>query len=113
MLENKDKIKTSEKILVIAECLDLSQNSTEFLERFDEFIDLKYSEKYDAETKEEEMQSYLSKDDLSKIHAHRWALMALSRPIDTLVISLSDLEDETSRYILDLANQNKDFVEIL
>ena len=36
MLENKDKIKTSEKILVIAECLDLSQNSTEFLERFDE-----------------------------------------------------------------------------
>ena len=39
--------------------------------------------------------------------------MALSRPIDTLVISLSDLEDETSRYILDLANQNKDFVEIL
>ena len=87
--------------------------TSEIKEKFDEFIGLKYTEKYDAETKEEEMQSYLSKDDLSKIHAHRWALMALSRPIDTLVISLSDLEDETSRYILDLANQNKDFVEIL
>ena len=36
MLENTGTIKTPEKILVIAECLDLSQNSTEFLERFDE-----------------------------------------------------------------------------
>ena len=36
MSQNTNTIKTSEKILVIAECLDLSQNSTEFLERFDE-----------------------------------------------------------------------------
>ena len=54
------------------------------LERFDEFIGLKYRNIMALKQKEEEMQSYVSKDDLSKIHAHRWALMALSRPIDTL-----------------------------
>lgn len=36
MSHHNNKLNTSAKILTMAECLDLSQNSTEFLEKFDE-----------------------------------------------------------------------------
>ncbi|PTQ61093.1 AAA domain-containing protein [Sphingomonas aurantiaca] len=42
----------------------------------------------------------------------RWLMIALTRPIDTLVISLADLESEPARVFLDVAGRHPDFVEI-
>ena len=40
-------------------------------------------------------------------------MIALTRPIDTLVISLKDLNSDFSKNLLDIASKNKDFIEIV
>ena len=48
---------------------------------------------------------------LSEDDAKKRLLISLTRPIDTLVISIKDKNSEFSRMLIDICEKNKDFVE--
>jgi len=52
-------------------------------------------------------------DRRARLAAWRWAMISLTRPIDTLVITLRDLGSEPARLLLDVASSHRDFVQVL
>lgn len=48
----------------------------------------------------------------ARLAAWRWAMISLTRPIDTLVVSLRDPEAEASRLLLGVAARHGDFVQV-
>lgn len=49
----------------------------------------------------------------ARLASWRWAMISLTRPIDTLVITLRDPQSEPSRLLLEVASKHGDFVQVL
>ena len=54
----------------------------------------------------------ISKNDYAERRAWEWILIAITRPIDTLIISLYDLESSIAKVLLELAKENSDIIEV-
>ena len=77
--------------------------------RFDDLI----SNKYDTiKIDEGETLAIGSNDAKLKKKVYEWALMPLTRPIDTLVIMLKDPNSEVGKVLLNLAKRYSDFVTV-
>lgn len=57
--------------------------------------------------------SFEDLDEVARSYAWQRSLIPLTRPIDTLIISLSDVSSEYSLALLQAARNNPDFVEIM
>ena len=79
--------------------------------RFDEIITEKYKE-FEKEAGKTESLALDSKDSIIKKKVYEWALMPLTRPIDTLVIMLKDPDSEVGKVLLKLAKKNEAFVTV-
>lgn len=75
---------------------------------FDELIDYKMNTYHDNEE-----QSLLleSMEDRMKRYVYLWSLIPLTRPMDTLVITLNDPDSEVGKILKTIADSHKDFVE--
>lgn len=85
---------------------------TVVLEGLDEFIETKRSEKQRAGLTDREREALLDLDAVANQFAWRHALIALTRPIDTLVITLTDTGSAAARELLRLAEDFPDSVEL-
>jgi hypothetical protein len=81
------------------------------LDGFDEFWDYKYAESINARGNAVR-RSQQSPPDAARLHAWRWAMIALTRPIDTLVITLNEGASTTAKLLLHLAKTHPDFIEV-
>jgi hypothetical protein len=81
------------------------------LDGFDEFWDYKYAEALNARGSAEG-RSQLSPRDGARLHAWRWGMIALTRPMDTLVITLNQVSSTAAELLLRLAEAHPDFVEV-
>ena len=77
------------------------------LDGFDLFWERKYAEAF----RQSRDTPHLSKEEQAKQIAWRWAMIPLTRPIDTLVITLRDESSEASKVVLLAAKECMDFVE--
>lgn len=84
---------------------------TVVLEDLDQFWTERFELKQSEGLAPSEAEALHSLDDLAAKQAWRWAFIALTRPIDTLVITLSDLENPLSRVLLKVARDFPDIVE--
>jgi len=84
---------------------------TVVLENLDQF----WSERLELKKSEglapSEIEGLHSLDDLAAKQAWRWTFIALTRPIDTLVITISDLDNPLSKALLKVARDFPDIVE--
>lgn len=81
------------------------------LERLDAFWEERRKDKLDRGLTEAEKSAMQSLDDLASREAWRWVFIALTRPIDTLVITLGDLRNPLSREIVRVAEALPDIVD--
>lgn len=81
------------------------------LDELDAFWEERRQKKIEEGLSEDEALGMQSLADLAVREAWRWVFIALTRPIDTLVISLSDLTSPLSRVILDMAKAMPDVIE--
>lgn len=79
------------------------------LDGFDEFWSAKFQE---ARVTVEGVGAGSSPEQRAAAQAWRWVMIALTRPIDTLVLTLRDPDSPASRTLLRIAEQFPDFVEI-
>lgn len=79
--------------------------------RFDEIIAEKYKE-FEKEVGKTDSLALDGKDSKIKKKVYEWALMPLTRPIDTLVIMLKNPNSEVGKVLLKLAEKNKHFVTV-
>jgi hypothetical protein len=84
---------------------------TTVLDGFDEAIDQRRF--WELQRLGEDAEGAADAQRKSRMAAWRWAMISLTRPIDTLVITLRDLESEPSRLLLGVASSNRDFVQVL
>ena len=82
---------------------------TTFLDNFDEFWSQKYNH---AMLDGGPAQKLIDDKQWAQAHAWRWAMIPLTRSIDTVLIRLSDLDNPASRLILNVGRDLSDFVEI-
>lgn len=54
-----------------------------------------------------------SEEDQEKKYLLNWALIPLTRAIDTLVITLNNTESDVSKLLLDIADNNQDYVQVI
>lgn len=86
---------------------------TVVLEYADEYWEESFqNRKNDAVANNEEF-SFEDINDIASTFAWQTIMIALTRPIDTLVISLKNHDSVFSKAILDIANKNREFIEIL
>ena len=52
-------------------------------------------------------------EEIANTYAWRWGLIALSRPIDTLILQLDDVDSKYSKQIMAIANGFTDFVDFI
>ena len=81
------------------------------LESLDAFWEERKKDKLDRGLTEVERNAMQSLDDLASREAWRWVFIALTRPIDTLVITLGDLSSPLSREITRVAEALPDIVD--
>ena len=100
------------RIVQYASCRGL-EGWTVVLEGLDEFIEAKRAEKRRAGLTNREREALLDLETVASQIAWRHALIALTRPIDTLVITLTDPLSTAARELLSLAETFPDAVEVL
>jgi len=83
------------------------------LDGLDKFWSLKYNEHCREFDALEDTQTMQTRDRYARSRAWEWILMALTRPINTVVIALHDLTSDTSKLLLDLAKVHPDLIEII
>lgn len=81
------------------------------LDAFDEFLEGKRAEKIKQGLSAEEEGLY-DLEEVAQREAWRWATIALTRPIDTVVIQLKDPGNQFSKILLGMAKEHEDFVEL-
>jgi hypothetical protein len=86
---------------------------TVVLEYLDEFWDLKKAARDEIGLSEEEELAVLELRDVSRQNAYKRVIMAMSRAIDTLVITVRDFDSDFSKLLLDIARKNTDYVEVI
>src|SRR5262249_29584236 len=82
---------------------------TTILDGFDEFWSVKRETALDM-IKQNEGFVGRSNEMAAEARAWQWAMIPLTRPIDTLVITLRDFSHPASRLVLAVAEAHKDFV---
>lgn len=82
------------------------------LDGFDDFWHAKFHERCSQGLSESEKKSFRELDDLAQEAAWRWAMIAITRPIDTLVITLRDPASVPSQALLAVARAMPDIVEV-
>jgi len=82
------------------------------LDGLDQFWTSKLSEAFAEYEQIEASQKMISKNDYAERRAWEWILIAITRPIDTLIISLYDLESSIAKVLLELAKENSDIIEV-
>ncbi len=83
---------------------------TTVLEGFDEFWDYKHQQAL-ARHGGRDVPGHVSPDEAARFEAWRWAMIALTRPVDTLVISFTDPASPLSIALGKAAARHADFVE--
>lgn len=86
---------------------------TVVLEGLDEYIEMKRSMKVQAGLTASEKEGYVDLQIVANQQAWRHALIALTRPIDTLVITLHDPSSRAAYELLELADDFPDTVELI
>lgn len=81
------------------------------LERLDAFWEERRKEKRERGITDAERDSMQSLEDLASREAWRWVFIALTRPLDTLVITLGDLSSPLSQEIIRVAESLPDIVD--
>lgn len=81
------------------------------LERLDAFWEERRNDKLERGLSDAERDSMQSLEDLASREAWRWVFIALTRPLDTLVITLGDLSSPLSREIVRVAEALPDIVD--
>jgi len=111
-LRNEYPTKIEEhRLLQYDSCRGLEAWTTVCLD-FDVFVDYKRLEatRYVAQAKLGEQLALRSDDETSRLLAQRWAMIPLTRAIDTLVITLRDAKSDTGKRLRSLHEQMPDFV---
>lgn len=98
------------RIVQYASCRGL-EGWTVVLDRFDRFLEHIASWKRSSDAGGTE--GFVDLETASDREAWRWGMIALTRPIDTLVIQLQDAESKYARQVLDIASTMEDFAEIV
>ncbi len=80
---------------------------------FDEFIKYKIESFDNIDSKIEQQGLFESQDAKKRRHGHLWGLIALTRSIDTLIITLEDNSAVFSQELLRLADEMSDYVQII
>jgi hypothetical protein len=83
------------------------------LDGLDQFWSLKYAESYRAYDQLEPSQKMIDRDVYAKSRAWEWIMIALTRPIDTLVISLQDLSTYPAEALLRLSRLRPDMIDVI
>lgn len=83
------------------------------LDGLDEFWERKFDERLRATDGADAGFQGLSAEHQARQVAWRWVMMTLTRPIDTLVITVRNPDTELARVLLSAARELKDFVEII
>lgn len=110
--KNYPKNKSTFRVLQYQSCRGL-EGWTVVLNSLDTFMNLKYQERIDLGLTESNEPAFESLEELANTYAWRWGLIALSRPIDTLILQLDDSDSKYSKQIIAIANSFPDFVDFI
>jgi hypothetical protein len=83
------------------------------LDGFDEFLEFIAARKRGLGLDQEETDGLMDLETASYREAWRWGMIALTRPIDTLVIQLRDPSNRFAQEVLGIAKKFEDFAEII
>lgn len=86
---------------------------TVVLDRLDEVWTYYRDQRFSQGLSDSEVESFLDLDNVARAYAWQRSLIALCRPIDTLVITLADKNTECSRVIRKVAKQKDGFVTFI
>ena len=110
--KNYPKNKSTFRVLQYQSCRGL-EGWTVVLNGFDTFMNIKYQERIDQGLIENNDPAFESLEEIANTYAWRWGLIALSRPIDTLILQLDDVDSNFSKQIIAIANSFPDFVDFV
>ncbi|PXX98294.1 DNA/RNA helicase [Halomonas sp. LBP4] len=100
------------RVVQYASCRGL-EGWTVVLDGFDEFLDWAARQKLKIELTEEEHEGFVDLGMAAEREAWQWGMVALTRPIDTLVIQLADKESHFSRQLIDMVSNFPDFARLV
>jgi hypothetical protein len=100
------------RIVQYASCRGLEGWSV-VLDGFDDFLEHTADRKRIEGLTKDEIEGFVDLETAAIREAWRWGMIALTRPIDTLVIQLSNPTSKYGRQILDVAQSFGDFVEVV
>ncbi|MDW3116931.1 MAG: AAA family ATPase [Roseovarius pacificus] len=100
------------RIVQYASCRGL-EGWTVVLDGFDRFLEATFEAKLAAGLSSDEEEGFVDPEKAAAGEAWRWGLIALTRPIDTLVVQLADPSGRFGSQVLGVARNFPDFVEIL
>lgn len=114
LVARKDFARSTEQVRIVqyASCRGL-EGWTVVLDGFDDFLEWASNQKKARGLSEEERDGFVNLETAAKREAWRWGMIALTRPIDTLVVRLSDSESPFGRQVIEIAKQHEDFVQLL
>jgi hypothetical protein len=109
-----DFARSSEQFRIVqyASCRGL-EGWTVVLDGFDEFLEFIAARKRGLGLDQEETDGLMDLETASYREAWRWGMIALTRPIDTLVIQLRDPSNRFAQEVLGIAKKFEDFAEII
>jgi hypothetical protein len=100
------------RIVQYASCRGL-EGWTVVLDEFDHFLKEVFESKLAKGLDPDEEEGFVDLEKAALGEAWRWGLIALTRPIDTLVIQLSNPNERFGRQVLEAARKFPDFVDIV
>jgi hypothetical protein len=100
------------RIVQYASCRGL-EGWTVVLDGFDRFLEATFEAKLAEGLSPDEKEGFVDLEKAATGEAWRWGLIALTRPIDTLVVQLADLSGRFGSQVIGVARNFPDFVEIL
>ena len=107
---NEYSVNTSESRVLQYESARGLEGWTVCSMNFDEFMDIK-EQQYNPEMEGNAL-LLESPEDKKKKYILNWALIPLTRAIDTLIITLHDTNSKYSKLILELAEEHSDYIQV-
>jgi hypothetical protein len=100
------------RIVQYASCRGL-EGWTVVLDSFDDFLAWTSEKKRSLGLSEEEREGFVDLEAAATREAWRWGMIALTRPIDTLVIQLNDPASKFGAQIIEIASKFEDFAQVI
>lgn len=100
------------RVVQYASCRGL-EGWTVVLNGFDDFLEFMAARKRGLGLDQEEADGLVDLETASYREAWRWGMIALTRPIDTLVIQLRDPSNRFAQEVIGVAKKFEDFAEII